>query len=75
MSKRNGHAPYRKIKGALRENSLTYDQAAKELGISVNGFVRKINGNSDFFLQEAIRLSALTGYSITELMQEGRVGE
>lgn len=69
MSKRNGHAPYRKIKGALRENGLNYARAAEALEISVTSLVHKINGKSDFFLQEAIRISTLTGYSVDELLE------
>ena len=75
MSKRNGHAPYRKIKGALRENGLNYDRAAEALGMSVAALTHKINGPSDFYISEVMALSKLTGYSITELMQEGKVGE
>lgn len=52
------HKPYNKLKGALRERNVTYDDASKLLGISKATLCRKINGESDFYLSEAEKLES-----------------
>lgn len=46
------HAPYDKFKGFLREKRLTYCDIANLLGLSVGTVSQKVNGNSDFYLNE-----------------------
>lgn len=46
------HAPYKRFKGWLRENSLTYADVAKILGITTATVSSKVNGHSDFSLSE-----------------------
>ena len=52
------HKPYNKLKGALRERGLTYNDVSKILSISKATLCRKINGDSDFYLSEADQLEA-----------------
>ena len=47
----------RKLKGKLRELGKTYQEASKILGISYVSFVSKINGNTQFTITEAEKLS------------------
>lgn len=72
MSKVKGknHPPYRKVKGVLREKELTYQQAADALGICVASLNHKINGKSDFTIQEAQALANLTGYDEWDLFEK-----
>lgn len=56
------HKPYIKLKGALRERSLTYSDLAKDLGISKTSVERKINGASDFYLSEVEILQKKYGF-------------
>ncbi len=46
------HRPYNKLKGMLREKSLTYENLGKLLGVSKATIARKINGESDFLISE-----------------------
>lgn len=52
MAKRKVHQPYSRLKGALREKGLTYDDISKTLGISETAVGFKINGTSDFYISE-----------------------
>jgi hypothetical protein len=52
------HEPYNKLKGALRERGMTYDDISKLLGISKATLCRKINGESDFYMSEADKLES-----------------
>lgn len=52
------HQPYNKLKGALRERGMTYDDVSRILQISKATLCRKINGDSDFYLSEADQLEA-----------------
>ena len=52
------HEPYNKLKGALRERGMTYDDISQMLGISKATLCRKINGESDFYVSEADKLEA-----------------
>ena len=46
------HKPYKKFKGWLKSNELTYKEISEVLGISVATVSAKINGQSDFLLSE-----------------------
>lgn len=50
---------YSKLKGLMMENNFTQNQMAKILGISVSTFNQKINGKSDFTIQEAKKIALL----------------
>lgn len=52
------HEPYNKLKGALREREMTYNDVSQILQISKATLCRKINGESDFYLSEAEQLEA-----------------
>ena len=56
------HAPYNKLKGKLREKSLTYRDIAQTLHISEVAVSHKINGISDFYISEAKKL--MTSFDI-----------
>ena len=51
------HEPYSDLKGLLRAKGITYDVAAKAALLSTTSFNNKINGESDFYLVELIRLA------------------
>lgn len=51
------HRPYSRLKGALREKDLSYGDVARILGISATSVCHKINGVSDFYLQEIMSLA------------------
>jgi len=65
------HTGYPRLKGALREKGLNYHQTAESLGVSDASLCQKINGYSDFYIQEALALATLTGRGIGELFTEG----
>ena len=46
------HPPYNKLKGYLREKGVTYEDLAIMLGLTVSTVSMKINGHSDFYLNE-----------------------
>lgn len=46
------HKPYKKLKGFLREKSLTYSDVASLLGLTTGTVSMKVNGYSDFYLSE-----------------------
>ena len=50
------HEPYDKLKGKLKENRLTYRDIAHLLDISEVAVANKINGVSDFYVGEAIKI-------------------
>lgn len=54
-----GDILYSKLKGLMMENNFTQNQMAKILGISVSTFNQKINGKSDFTIQEAKKIALL----------------
>lgn len=51
------HEPYAELKGLLYQKGITYASAAKALHISTSAFSDKVNGKSDFFMVELIRLA------------------
>lgn len=53
------HTPYNKVKGLLREKGYSYAFVAKILKKSVPTVCRKINGDADFLVQEALVLCKL----------------
>lgn len=46
-----------KLKGKLVECNMSYEDCAKELGISKTAFSNKMQGNSNFTVEEAKNLS------------------
>ena len=46
------HEPYTKFKGWIRGNSLTYEDIAMVLNLSVGTVSQKVNGHSDFLISE-----------------------
>lgn len=46
-----------KLKGKMKECSKTYKDCADELGISLTAYCNKVNGVTDFKLDEAKKLS------------------
>lgn len=46
------HEPYNNFKGFIRANGLTYKDIASTLGITISTVSMKINGYSDFYLNE-----------------------
>ena len=67
MRKEKKHTGYSKVKGALREKGLNYSHTADVLGLSHASLCFKINGSSDFYVQEALALADLTGKELSEL--------
>ena len=57
------HKPYNKFKGFMRENSLTYKDIASTLGLTISTVSMKINGHSDFYLNEVALLKSKYGLS------------
>lgn len=57
------HAPYAKLKGAIREKGLNYGMLATALGISVTSICNKINGTSDFYISEQSKLEQVFGFT------------
>ncbi|MBQ9096837.1 MAG: helix-turn-helix transcriptional regulator [Clostridia bacterium] len=55
------HKPYKRLKGWLRENGLTYRDVAKTLKITPPTVSAKINGRSDFLLAEIQTLKEVYG--------------
>ena len=51
----------RKFKAVLLENGLTIDDVADILKISKVTVYRKMNGQSDFFLSEILKISEMIG--------------
>ena len=50
------HTPYRRLKTELKQRGITYQQLARQLGISASAVWKKINGLSDFYLNETLRM-------------------
>lgn len=46
------HQPYMNFKGWLRSNSLTYEDIAELLNCTIGTVSQKVNGQSDFLLNE-----------------------
>lgn len=51
------HEPYAELKGLLYQKGITYEAAARAIHMSTTSFSDKINGRSDFFMVELIRLA------------------
>lgn len=52
MSKKLIHEPYKKFRGYMRENDITLADLALLLGVTPTTVSFKINGKSDFYLNE-----------------------
>lgn len=46
------HKPYNNFKGFIRANGLTYKDIALTLGVTIGTVSMKVNGYSDFYLNE-----------------------
>lgn len=55
------HAPYSRLKGALRERGLTYSDVAELLSLTPTTVSSKINGSSDFYISEIEALEKKCG--------------
>ena len=47
------HKPYRRFKGYMREQGITLRDIAELLGVYISTVSAKINGKSDFYINEA----------------------
>ena len=47
------HKPYRRFKGFMREQGITLRDIAELLGVYISTVSAKINGKSDFYINEA----------------------
>ena len=54
------------LKGKLTEKNATYADCAKELGISITTFSKKMNGQSKFTVDEANKISCFINLSGAE---------
>lgn len=54
-----------KLRGALISRGMTYDNVAKELGMSISAFTNKINGHTEFTLAEVLNIKKLL--SLTDI--------
>lgn len=52
MKRKRIHEPYNRLKGFALENSITYAYISTLLGITPSTVSMKINGYSDFYLNE-----------------------
>lgn len=59
------HARYDKLRGKLKELNINYEDLAKVLGISTTQVGRKINGYSDFYLNEVRKISNTYGIEVS----------
>ncbi|ACD23062.1 DUF739 family protein [Clostridium botulinum] len=58
---------YSRLKGLMVENSITQQNLAKILDISISTLNFKINGKSDFTIMEAKKVSRILNKSIEEV--------
>ncbi|NFH79634.1 DUF739 family protein [Clostridium botulinum] len=58
---------YSRLKGLMVENSITQQNLAKILDISISTLNFKINGKSDFTIMEAKKVSRILNKSIEEI--------
>lgn len=57
---------YLELKGALVAKKMTYTMVSDKLGISRSAFIKKINGTTEFTLNEAIQLANLLKLNSSE---------
>lgn len=50
------HQPYMKFKGWLRTIGKTYADVAEILGCTISTVSQKVNGNSDFYACEVVKI-------------------
>ncbi len=58
---------YSRLKGLMVENTITQQDLAKILEISISTLNFKINGKSDFTIMEAKKVSKILNKSIEEI--------
>lgn len=59
---------YIKLKKKLKEEKITYDMLSSEIGISKMSFHRKMNGTSDWLLEETKKISKKLKLNIYEYL-------
>mgnify|MGYP001623678933 CR=1 FL=1 len=57
------HKPYNNFKGFIRASGLTYKDIALTLGVTIGTVSMKVNGYSDFYLNEIALLKSKYGVS------------
>ena len=62
------HRPYQRLKQELQRRRLSYQNISQELGISVSTVCRKVNGGSDFYIDEVQKLVAC-GLSVSLFLE------
>ena len=50
------HAPYKEVKHALAGKGITYRDVAELLGITETTVQQKLNGTSDFYISEQVKI-------------------
>lgn len=50
---------YKDLKVELFRKNISYEEVSKGIGISKSAFINKINGKTDFTLDEAINIASL----------------
>lgn len=58
-----------KLRGLLVENNLTYEEAAKTIGLSARQFSKRLSEN-DFWLSELEKLCNRLGVEIADLQKK-----
>lgn len=60
---------YYKLKGIMAEKQITQKMLADKLDISISTLNFKINGKSNFTLNEAIKISEILGADISKIFK------
>lgn len=58
------HEPYRKLKGELKSRELCYTDIAALLNISSTAVSHKINGKSDFYISQVLKIQKTYGIDL-----------
>lgn len=67
MKIKRGDYLYYKLKGIMAEKQITQKMLADKLDISISTLNFKINGKSNFTLNEAIKISQILGVEIEKI--------
>ena len=55
-----------KLKGLIREKEKTYEQCAKAIGLSTQGFQNKVSGKTQFTIEQLDKLGDFLGMTQAE---------
>lgn len=69
MAKEKKHPELSKLKGRIREKRTTYEELSEYLGMGENTLSNKINGFSDFYTNEIIRIAEFLEIPKTEIVE------